>query len=413
MAELPSGWRWTRIGDQFKRVRRKNEVGVERILTASGTHGLVDQREFFNRRVAAKDVSHYLHVKRGEFAYNRSSMDGYPFGAIKRLDRYDEGALSTLYIAFSLRPKADICSDFAAHLFESTRLDGELGAIAQVGARAHGLLNVTPSEFFEVSLPLPPLPEQRKIAAILSSVGDAIAATRKVIEQTERAKQGLLQSLMTRGIGHTRFKQTEIGEIPEEWSLVRLAAMATAPICYGILKPGKHIPDGVPVVKVKDMDGHGIQLDDLRRTSHEIHAKYARSEIRAGDVLLSIRGTVGRLARVPDGLDGANITQDTARIRVREPFGSEFVRLALQGPVARKQIELHTIGQAVKGINLKEVRRLLLPLPSAGERREIVRQFASVLDVQRLEGEALSALQLLKRGVLQDLLTGRVRVTPD
>lgn len=263
--------------------------------------------------------------------------------------------------------------------------------------------------------PLPPLPEQKKIAAILASVDEAIQATEAVIEQTRRVKDGLLQDLLTRGVGHTRFKQTEIGEIPESWDVVPLKQVIRKgrPICYGILKPGRTVEGGVPVIKVKNIKGGVIIDDDLLLTDPEIDAAYQRSKLLSGDVLISIRGTTGRVAIVPPSLEDANITQDTARLSIAESVTTNmFVYYTLQSRQLQRYITLHTIGQAVKGINIAEVRKIPIALPPQSEQDRIVEMVSAVQDHIWQEGEKLQQLRHAKDGLLQDLLTGAVRVSP-
>ena len=144
-------WVLRRFSDIFERVTRKNAAGCDNNLTISGQLGLINQEEYFNKRIASNDVSKYYLIKRGEFAYNKSYCKGYPLGAIKMLTRYDQGVVSTLYICF--RPKEGaIDSDFMRHFFESSVFNRELYAIAHEGARNHGLLNVTPEDFFNTHL---------------------------------------------------------------------------------------------------------------------------------------------------------------------------------------------------------------------------------------------------------------------
>jgi type I restriction enzyme S subunit len=167
--------------------------------------------------------------------------------------------------------------------------------------RAQAQPNINAAEYASLSMPLPPLGEQRKIAAILSSVDDAIEATQAVIDQLQVVKKAMMAELLTRGLPgrHTRFKQTEIGEVPEEWDVVSLDSCVEAdrPICYGILMPGTGHQGGVPVVKVKNIKNGVIDMSDLLLTSPDLDRQYARSRLRSGDVLLTIRGTTGRLAR--------------------------------------------------------------------------------------------------------------------
>lgn len=135
------------------------------------------------------------------------------------------------------------------------------------------------------------------------------------------------------------------------------------PICYGIVLPGHGYEGGVPVVKVKDIFQGTVKTEGLLKTSPEIAEKYRRSTLKAGDILLSIRGTVGRVAIVPNELAGGNITQDTARIRISCEDTRNYVFQLLQSDLIQKQIRHHVVGQAVKGINIRDVKRIKLPFP--------------------------------------------------
>jgi type I restriction enzyme S subunit len=189
-------WKEVHLRDIFNPVRRKNDKGVTHVLTASGELGLVDQTEYFNRSVAGESLDGYFLLRRGEFAYNRSSMNGYPYGAIKRLDEYGEGVLSTLYICF--KPASESChSDFYKHLFEAGVLNRQLREVVQVGARAHGLLNVTVHDFFSLKVPCPPIEEQRRIAAIVDIANRELGLLRSQLDALREQKKGLMQQLLT------------------------------------------------------------------------------------------------------------------------------------------------------------------------------------------------------------------------
>ncbi len=181
-----------------------------------------------------------------------------------------------------------------------------------------------------------------------------------------------------------------------------------APICYGILMPGEDTEGGVPVVKVRDYDHSGIDVDALLRASPQVEAPFRRSRLEPGDILMSIRGTTGVLTVVPDELDGANITQDSARIRV-DPADVSFVYQALHSPDVQRQIRLHTIGQAVRGINISAVRNLQIPWPAKPRRREIASLLTLIDQIIRQTGELQQLKQLQMRGLAQQLLTGQKR----
>lgn len=183
-----------------------------------------------------------------------------------------------------------------------------------------------------------------------------------------------------------------------------------APICYGILKPGDHYKHGIPVIKVKNIVGGKILEDDLLKTTPEIHAQYKRAEVKEGDILLTIRGTTGRVAIVPNSLNGANITQDTARIRVSSNDDSLYIFYALQSFNVQQQITLNTVGQAVKGINIAEVKKLKIYHPILDEQKKIA-QILSTWDQAILTTEKLlENSQQQKKALMQQLLTGKKRL---
>ena len=152
-------WEQRKLGDITNRITRKNEGESDLPLTISAQHGLVDQRTFFNNQVASKDMSGYFLLRKGEFAYNKSTSGDSPWGAIKRLTKYEKGCLSTLYICFGL-DQGD--PDFLVTYYETNRWHGAVQMIAAEGARNHGLLNIAPDDFFETTLTLPCSTEEQK-----------------------------------------------------------------------------------------------------------------------------------------------------------------------------------------------------------------------------------------------------------
>lgn len=149
-------WEQRKLGDAFERVVRKNTNNESRLpLTISAQDGLVDQITYFNNRVASRDVSNYYLVYNGEFAYNKSTSDGYPFGAVKRLDWYEKGVLSTLYIVFALKHPEKDDSDFMTVFYDTDRWHRGVAERAAEGARNHGLLNISADDFFDIDTTMP------------------------------------------------------------------------------------------------------------------------------------------------------------------------------------------------------------------------------------------------------------------
>ena len=231
---------------------------------------------------------------------------------------------------------------------------------------------------------LPPPDYQRRAEELLEAVEAEIRATGRLV-----AKLRLLhESMLLTSFPHTPDTVASLGSLVSE----------ERPIVYGILMPGEHVSNGVPVVKVKDMKSGRIDRESLLRTSPAIDQEYRRSRLQTGDVLLSIRGTVGRVCLVPSSLNGANITQDSARISV-PPKICRYVAHYLTSPSAQRFIESETVGLAVRGINLRDVRRIGIPTASEDEATLIANRLdASQAGIER-EGSKLSKLSNVKAGI--------------
>jgi len=163
-------------------------------------------------------------------------------------------------------------------------------------------------------------------------------------------------------------------------------------------------------VKVRDLAGGEIKSDELLRTAPEIDSQYERSRLAAGDILLGIRGSVGDVAVVPPELRGGNITQDSARLRISKQISRDFVVYALQCGFVRMQIRLATVGQAVTGINIRDVRKLVIPLPALVEQRAIASVLLTWDRSIRHIVQLIAAKTKLKKGLMQQLLTGKRRL---
>lgn len=191
---LSPEWTQTQLKNITNRITRKNKkLESTRPLTISGQLGLIDQVEYFNKSVSSKNLENYTLLQKNEFAYNKSYSNGYPLGAIKRLTRYDKGVLSSLYICFSI--SSDISVDFMQYYFESTKWFREVASIAVEGARNHGLLNISVNDFFDISIKLPSLENQKKISSFLIKIDNLIEKQSSKVELLKQRKQGLLQKM--------------------------------------------------------------------------------------------------------------------------------------------------------------------------------------------------------------------------
>ena len=190
-------WEQRKLEDLVDRVTRKNQDLVSELpLTISAQYGLIDQNEFFDKRVASKDVSGYYLIENGEFAYNKSTSTDAPWGAVKRLDRYENGVLSTLYIIFGIKEDNPVDSDFLVSYYSTNLWHKGIHEIAAEGARNHGLLNIAPADFFGTELTIPQdIEEQKKIGKYFEELETLITLHQHKCEQLQSMKKFMLQNM--------------------------------------------------------------------------------------------------------------------------------------------------------------------------------------------------------------------------
>ena len=184
-----------KMSDFSSRIATKNKDSkCSLVLTIAAQYGLVNQESFFNKSIASENLTGYYLLHKGEFAYNRSYSAGYDWGAVKRLDNYDEGVLSTLYICFKIN-ETIVDSDYLAYYFESTKWHRGLSDIAGEGARNHGLLNVSMADYFNTKHRFPVIEEQKAIAKILNAITEKERKATLLGEYYQKQKQYLLRQM--------------------------------------------------------------------------------------------------------------------------------------------------------------------------------------------------------------------------
>lgn len=275
--------------------------------------------------------------------------------------------------AYFVRPKSDdVDPRWTYWMLKSLRMETMNKSAAVPGLNR--------DDVYRLSIKLPSRPEQRRIAAILDHADALRAKRRQVLADLDDLPQCRFTSLFGDPISNP-------SRLPVK--VLRDWVDAERPITYGILKPGPHIPDGVPYVRVADMKDRGIAVAGVRRTTAAIAAEYRRSTLQPGDLLMSIRGHVGRFAFVPADLAGGNITQDSARLAVQDPDCAIYIRAAMETPSVQHWMARRTKGAAVKGINLGDLRELPIPLPPGSEIKRFA-EFIRVVERQRQRAQAAS-----------------------
>ncbi|WP_182016266.1 restriction endonuclease subunit S [Vibrio alginolyticus] len=200
-------WEVVKLSHFFDRVTEKNKGQSTNVVTISAQHGLIRQEEFFKKSVASETLDNYFILRKGQFAYNKSYSNGYPMGAIKRLNRYEDAVVTSLYICFELKNEKLASSCFMEQYFESGLLNRGLTKVAAEGGRAHGLLNVKPSDFMALSIMVPKFDEQQKIASVLTAADKEIEVLEAKLAHFKQEKKALMQQLLT---GKRRVKIEEM-----------------------------------------------------------------------------------------------------------------------------------------------------------------------------------------------------------
>lgn len=188
-------WKKVKLNSFAKRVTRKNShLESTLALTIASAHGLVSQIDYFNNLVVGSNIRNYYLLKKGEFAYNKSYSNGYPFGSVKRLERYEQGILSTLYITFSI--DNSISSDYLTHFFDTNLWHKEVAERAAEGARNHGLLNIGANDFLDINIWKPESKaEQQAIASYFTSLDRQISLQSQRLEKLKQIKSACLDKM--------------------------------------------------------------------------------------------------------------------------------------------------------------------------------------------------------------------------
>ncbi|KAA9366142.1 restriction endonuclease subunit S [Ochrobactrum quorumnocens] len=269
---------------------------------------------------------------------------------------------------------------------------------------------VTATDVGEYSFLLPSLSEQRRIAEILSSVDDAIAATQAVIEQTKKVKQATLERLLTKGIGHTRFKQTEVGDIPDSWDVATIESYLARLIDYRGVPPPK-AETGIPLITAKNVRMGYLNPEPREYIREADFNDWMRRGIpEAGDVLFTTEAPLGYVAQVPNyqiALGQRTITLCPDRKRLNP----SFLTWLLLSSASQLRIMERATGSTALGIKQATFRKILFPFPPLDEQRKIAFYMDEIAKTEELENRKLTGLIAIKSALMSDLLTGRKRVT--
>mgnify|MGYP000460712610 FL=1 len=377
-------WKAEKLSDFADRVTRKNTNNETSLpLTISSKDGLVDQISYFNKTVASKDMSGYYLLKNGEYAYNKSYSVGYDFGSVKRLDRYDMGALSTLYICFALK-KHD--SDFIKAYFDSLKWYREIYMISAEGARNHGLLNVPTDEFFDAKHYIPQdLAEQRKIANFMIALERRIEAQQSLVDNLKKYKRGVVDGIFSRKLNFS---------YPQTWAELEISELFM-PIS------DKGYSDKIVLTIVQ---GEGTMPRDSvdRRIAYDKSTISSYKRVLPNDFILHLRSFEGGLEIVnEEGVVSPAYTILRARNEIIPLFFYTFFR-SYWFINSKLRISVEGIRDG-KSINMNTFWHIKVPVPSIEEQRHISALISSIDNRIKIAEFEYKRLLQIRVGLMQQL----------
>lgn len=394
-------WAERPLGNISTRIRKK--VGTKVLTPVSITAGLgfVDQTAKFGRRIAGEQYKNYIHIKRGDFVYNKGNSKTFAQGCIYQLKEFDEAAASTAFICFKLD---DRCVDqYFQSLFEFNAHGRELAKFITSGARSDGLLNINPNDFFSIELPVPPQKaEQQKIADCLGSLDDLIAAHSRKLAALQDHKKGLLQQLFP-AEGETTPKRRFPG-FEGEWILDDFEKAAFFQEGPGIMKADFH-NEGIPLVRLSGLVGATVSLDGCNYLDPEkVTEKWEHFRLIAGDLLVSCSASFGRPTIVNEIASGAVFYTGLVRFRPKDKrLRAGYLEAFLGSPCFMKQAESFAVGGGIKHFGPTHLKQMEIPLPCSEEQQKIADCLSALDALITAQTEQVAALKAHKKGLMQQL----------
>ena len=333
-------WEQRKLGEICQRVIRKNKNNESDLpLTIASQYGLIDQRDFFNKVVAAKDMSNYYLLRKGEFAYNKSYSNGFEYGSIKRLNAYEQGCLSTLYICFEITSD-EVDSDYLECFFDTLKWYGDLSMICAEGARNHGLLNVDIKAFFaDINVSTPTnLKEQRKIATYLNNLDHLITLHQRKLFLNFAKRNDWEQ----RKLGDT--VQITMGQSPDG------STYSETPSDYILVQGNADLKDGW--------------------VSPRVWTSQMTKKADAGDLIMSVRAPAGAMGKTAYN---AVIGRGVAAIK-----GNEFIYQSLVKMDSNGYWKKLSSGSTFESLNSNNIKDAEIFVPCDEEQQKIGQYFSNL-----------------------------------
>jgi type I restriction enzyme S subunit len=412
LSEVPEGWAQENLGSVFSVITKgTTPTSVGYAFESSGVPFIKVENISASGKITNKTsqyISEECHAKLARSVIEKGAILFSIAGTIGKVALYEEDYQSNTNQALAILRglNEDAASKgFIFQLLKSTYVYDTLQSQRTVGAQS----NISLKQLKELVVNLPPLTEQKRIAEVLRSVDESIQATQRLIEQAERVKQGLMEELLTGGLGS---EAIERGEVPEGWRLANLKD-CTSKIGSGVTpKGGKkaYVEAGIPIIRSQNVGWGSALLTDVAHITEQQHDKMANSKLMHEDVLLNITGaSIGRCAVYKGANFQANVNQHVCILRTRENLHPSYLCAWLLSHTGQRQIDKFQAGGNRQGLNFQQIGSFSLPLPTISEQVSIAAKLDDVSVLLKKQKELISQKLTVKKGLMDDLLTGKVR----
>lgn len=393
-------WEQRKLGEISERILRKNSDLQSLLpLTISAQDGLVDQTIYFNKQVASKQLKNYLLLYNGDFAYNKSYSVGYPYGAIKRLDKYKQGVLSTLYIAFK---PTNINSDFLQHYYDTDKWYREIYRNAAEGARNHGLLNISANDFFNSKLITPSdNDEQLKIAKIINVFNRLITLQQRKLDLLKQLKKGLLQKMFADK--DSKQPVLRFNGFSGDWDEVKLSDNSKIFIGLVTSMTKHYAKNGTFLVRNSDISENFISHHKPIYLDSKFAEKNNNRRMRTNDVVTVHTGNIGTSAVISEKENGAIGFATIVTRPDRNVWNALFLSDYLNTSTHKKWAIRMATGDGRNNYNLRDFIRIRVPNPGIDEQKKVSKFVQLIENNISDQQQKIRNLETLKKSLLQQM----------
>ena len=411
LGPLPEKWKVTRLGDVIEELKEKNKSNMDlKVFTVSNMEGFVPSDRFFGKRVHSKDTDNYKIVRQGYFAYNPYRINVGSIGLFKETI----GLVSPAYVVFKVKRTDCLHPEFLFRLLKSPFYMSEIQRIAM--SRGSVRRSLSYRDLSDFKIPLPPLPEQEKIAAVLSAIQEAKEKTEAVISATRDLKKSMMSYLFTYGpvplpeAESVPLKETEIGMIPEEWEVVNFSEIGK--FQYGYTESGSTVKIGPRFLRITDVD---LARGNINWSSVPYckisDVDYPKYELYEGDVLIArIGATTGKTCIIKNPPKSVFASYLIRFIYDKEKVDSFFIYYFTNSQEYWVQVNASKEGKLKKGVSSSQLKNFKAPLPPLPMQQKIASILSAIDQKIEAEEDKKKALEDLFQTLLHNLMTAKIRV---